>query len=211
MTTDCKPDPHNLNLTALSALDLDPAKPADYLLKLRGFVEARALDAIGWYLTKKAPVARWSKVLRFCAILLATVGAVLPLIGATPLLGNGQGATMGNYGYVFLALSGAAVLFDKLFGLSSRWMRYMTTSMILQRQLAQFEMDWAAAWLEVVDQNPTTAQKEQLIGLLRAFRLAIADEVVRETQAWVAEFESGLAQLERQARFEQQVKGEAGK
>jgi hypothetical protein len=205
-----QPNPHNLNPTALGSLDLDPAKPGEYLLHLRGFVESRAMEAIDWYLARKMPIARWSKALRLCAILLATLGAVLPLIGSTPLLGSGQGATIGTYGYVFLALSGAAVLLDKLFGFSSRWMRYMSTAMALQRRLAEFELDWAAVWLGVVDQTPSDAQKARLMELLRTFRLVIADELARETQTWVAEFENGMAQLERQARLEQQVKGEAG-
>jgi hypothetical protein len=211
MVTDRNSTPlaHNLNPEILGDLNPDPARPAECLLQLRRYVESRTTDAIVWYLARKGPVARWSKVLRLSAIVLATAGAVLPLIGGTPLLDGTNGLLAGKYGYVFLALSGATVLLDRLFGLSSRWMRYMTTAMALQRRLAEFEMDWAASWLEVVDQHPTQDQRQQLVGLVRAFRFAVVDELEQETRVWVAEFQSGMAQLERQARLEHEIKSES--
>nr|WP_295447694.1 SLATT domain-containing protein [uncultured Thiodictyon sp.] len=126
MTTDRKSNPRNLNPATLGTLVLDPAKPGEYLLELRGFVESRALEAIGWYLHRKGSIANLSKFLRLCAIALATLGALLPLIGGTPLVEGILGQAADNYGYGCLALSGATVLLDKLFGFSSRWMRYWT-------------------------------------------------------------------------------------
>ncbi len=201
---------HNLSPEILGELDPSPDNPLDPLLKLRRFAELRALDTIEWYLAHKGGVAFWSKALRMTAIVLGTAGSVLPLIGGTPLLDGPHGMAAAKYGYVLLALSGATVLLDKLFGLSSRWMRYMTTAMAIQRHLAAFEMDWSATWLEIAGQKPTEEQRKRLIKLARAFRLAVVDEMALETQTWVAEFQSGMAQLERQAQIEQRIKTEPG-
>jgi hypothetical protein len=192
----------NLEPVALAELELDPKDATAYLLALRRSVEERARDAIAWYLRYKTPVAHWSKALRLGAIVLATAGAVLPLVGTTPLGDLIQGASAGEYGYVLLALAGALVVGDRVFGLSSRWMRYMVTAMALQRRLAQFEMDWAGWWLELGGQQPNPEQQARAIALLRDFRLAVVTEVEDETRVWVAEFESGLAQLERMTRQE---------
>lgn len=127
---------------------------------------------------------------------------MLPLVGATPLGDLIQGASAGEYGYVLLALAGALVIGDRVFGLSSRWMRYMVTAVVLQRRLAQFEIDWADWWLKLGGQQPNPEQQAQAIVLLRDFRLAVVTEVEAETRVWVAEFESGLAQLERMTRQE---------
>jgi hypothetical protein len=190
----------NLDPVPLAEVVLDPADPRAYLLALREFVDERAGDAIRWYLYHKVSVSRWSKWMRLMAIAIATLGTLMPLIGSTPVLSWLGTEATGNYGYGLLALAGAMILGDKLFGLSSRWMRYMTTAMALQRHQAEFEMDWAALWLDIGDQQPSSEQQAQVLRLLRNFRLAIVTEVEEETRIWVAEFESGLAQLERLAQ-----------
>ena len=143
--------------------------------------------------------------------MLAAGGAVLPLLAGTPLLDSlstfarieDNGA--GKYGYVLFALAGAMVIGDKLFGLSSRWMRYMITATVLARRRAEFEMDWGALWLEIGAAAPTVEQQSRAISMLRGFRIAVVSEVEEETRVWVAEFESGLAQLERFTRYEQRA------
>jgi len=77
----------------------------------------------------------------------------------------------GRLSYVFLALAGVFVLADKVFGVSSKWMRYMTTVMALKRHQAEFEMDWAKLLLESQG-NPLSAEQQTgMIDLLTRFRL----------------------------------------
>src|SRR5262245_46361437 len=46
------------------------------------WVEGEAIRAASWYLHEKKPKARWSRLLRIVAILLATAGAALPFVAA---------------------------------------------------------------------------------------------------------------------------------
>ena len=79
-------------------------------------------QAINWYLKRKGPISSISKILRIAAILTGTIGGLLPLLHA-PLLAAFFGQEVqnlnGQLGYVFLALAGAFVLADKVFGVSS--------------------------------------------------------------------------------------------
>lgn len=183
---------------------LDPAKPAEYLSNLRKFAEDKAHEAIDWYMHRRRKIAFWSKALRMAAIVSASIGAILPLLQATPLLSGWLGGQLqtaaGELGYLFLALGGSFVVADKLFGVSTRWMRFITTAQALEHHLAVFEMDWASVWMELNENTPTDEQRKRLLALVSNFRVAIIDEVRQETSLWVAEFQSSLAQLERQAR-----------
>jgi hypothetical protein len=48
------------------------------------------------------------------------------------------------WGYVLPALAAACIGFDRFFGISSGWMRSMTTAQALERRLEQLQHDWAA-------------------------------------------------------------------
>lgn len=81
----------------------------------------------------------------------------MPLAQGLPHAISGQ-ESLGHFGYIFLALAAGCVAMDKFFGFSSNWMRFMTTSLALQRHLAEFEMDWNILWLEIQDHKPTPEQ-----------------------------------------------------
>jgi len=194
-------DQRNLKPARLNLERLDPANPLEYLETIRDFVEEHALEAIQWYLRRKGPVSLWSKVLRFSALVLASIGAILPLLRAPVLPGFGDAAS--EFGYAFLALSGALVVGDKLFGLSSKWMRYMTTALSLQRKLADFELRWATRRLLLGGGSPPgPAEIAEMIEMLRQFRHDVFAELQFETDTWKQEFQSSLRQLEAQAKLD---------
>ena len=103
------------------------------------------------------------------------------------------------------------MLSDKLFGVSSNWMRYMTTVMALKRHQAEFEMDWARLMLKVEGNQPSADQQKSMLDRLTDFRLKVVGEMEQETHAWVAEFKSNLAQLEQQAKSHLQPNAGKGK
>jgi hypothetical protein len=193
----------NLEPAILSDMSLNPSDQAAYLEGIRKYAEGQTTQAINWYLKRKGPISLISKGLRFAAIVLGTIGGLLPLLPA-PLMAAWLGPEAPNanaqFGYVFLALAGAFVLSDKLFGVSSNWMRYMTTVMALKRHQAEFEMDWARLLLDVEGNQPSADQQKNMLDRLTDFRLKVVGEMEQETHAWVAEFKSNLAQLEQQAR-----------
>jgi hypothetical protein len=156
-------------------------------------VEAKAIEAIDWYLRRKKTPKRLAQWIRALAIILAVVGGAQPFLDGFDVL---KGS--GNWGFVFLGLSGALVLADKLFGFSSAWTRYITTQLKLQNLLAEFQMDWAIRCSEVTG-NPTNEQRKEMLERLKKFRMDIWSAINEETQTWVTEFKSSLAQVAQRA------------
>jgi peptide chain release factor 2 len=99
------------------------------LAKLYRYAEGRAIEATDWYLQDKRGKRIWSRGLRLLAILLVTAGALQPLLDAAA-----PGPSRTAWGYVLLALAAACIGFDRFFGLSSGWMRSMTTAQSLERR-----------------------------------------------------------------------------
>jgi hypothetical protein len=152
-------------------------------------VENKAREMIGWYLVHKRTPARWSRVLRFLAIFFAGIGGLCPLLQSFDPLFN-------KLGYVALGLVAGILGFDKFFGFSSAWMRYMLTQIRLQKKFADFQLEWLKR-RSFVDKNLSKEQAQELFGFLQAFQVDLLAEVEQEIQSWVAEFQSNLLQLDK--------------
>ena len=161
------------------------------LAQLYRYAEGRAIDAVDWYLQDKRGRRVWSRGLRLLAILLATAGALQPLLDAAA---PGRGRTA--WGYVLLALAAACLGFDRFFGLSSGWMRSMTCAQALQRRLEQLQYDWAAECARSASRTVDPKQVQNRLALLRAFADDVATLLQQETAEWVLEFKSNLLRLE---------------
>jgi hypothetical protein len=140
-----------------------------------------------------------SQVLRGLAILLAAAGGLQPLAAAA---GGTTGAQLGGgnlaWGYVMLAAAGVCVALDRILGLSSRWMRDITTAQKIQQRLVDFQFDWAE--LNARDAvGPEPVPVHDYLTLLRAFLSDISSITQEETSEWVNEFQSAVAQLTNQA------------
>jgi len=59
-----------------------------------------------------------------------------------------------RWGYILIALGGDLFLFDRYFGFSTSWMRYMTAQMALQRNLEKFQLSWAVWRMAAQKQQP---------------------------------------------------------
>jgi hypothetical protein len=167
--------------------------PAAYLKALRKEVENKAIESINWYIRKKQFNSLGSRFLRVLAILLTCIGGLFPILQGIDLpyiQVNGQ------YGYIALAMAATCMALDKFMGLSSSWMRYITTSFTLQKDLAEFQTDWILMWSEVKSDTPTSAQYKKILHRIKVFRLKILTEIEQEIQLWTSEFQSNLAQLQ---------------
>ena len=168
--------------------------PEVALALLYRHAEARAIDAVDWYLEDKRGKRAWSRGLRVVAILLVIAGAMQPVLDAA---GPGRGEPA--WGYVLLALAAACVGFDRFFGLSSGWMRTMTTAQALRRRLELLQYDWAVECAKAATRTVDGKQVLTRVGLLRAFADDAAVLMQQETSEWVTEFQSNLVQLETSA------------
>jgi hypothetical protein len=153
------------------------------LAKLYRYAEGRAIEATDWYLQDKRGKRIWSRGLRLLAILLVIAGALQPLLDAAA-----PGPSRTAWGYVLLALAAACIGFDRFFGLSSGWMRSMTTAQSLERRLEQLQYDWAAECARSASRTVDPKQVQNRLALLRAFSDDVAALLQQETAEWVLEF-----------------------
>jgi hypothetical protein len=99
---------------------------------------------------------------------------------------------------VLLALAAACIGFDRFFGVSSGWMRAMTTAQALERRLEQLQYDWAAECARGASRTVDPKQVQNRLALLRVFSDDVAALMQQETAEWVLEFQSNLLRLERE-------------
>jgi hypothetical protein len=140
---------------------------------------------------EKRQKARWSRRLRALALILATLGGAVPVVA----LAAGR-PDLGNWGYPLLALSAGAVAYDRFFGYSSAWQRYVATATSLRADLADFQLAWARQLAAIGAQDPDGQAVQQLIDLAHAFTKNVNDSVRAETDAWLTDFNTRLAELE---------------
>lgn len=176
----------------------DWGEPAQRLDELYHWAEARALQTVDWYLGDRTWKRRTARALRAVAVLSAAVGAVLLLLGLVEGLEGRRGA----WGYVALLVAGVCVALDRFFGLTSGWMRDISTAQAVQRRLEAFQFEWASESVrEVLGPTEGTASEaaERCLGVLRRFCEDLSELVRAETSGWILEFRSSLVPLHSQA------------
>jgi hypothetical protein len=161
------------------------------LTQLYRYAESRAIDAADWYLQDKRGKRIWSRGLRLLVILLVTAGGLQPLLDAAA-----PGPSRTAWGYVLLALAAACIGLDRFFGISSGWMRSMTTAQALERRLEQLQYDWAAECARSASRTVDPKLVQTRLALLRVFSDDLAALMQQETAEWVVEFQSNLLRLE---------------
>ena len=103
-----------------------------------------------------------------------------------------------------LGLAAGLLAFDRYFGTSSGWIRYMTSLAAIERLRAEFLFDWTA----LLQKAPAAIDSEaKLVFLTRAqtFQKGVSEIVEKETAAWVAEFQSSIADLEKAVQTQRQA------
>jgi hypothetical protein len=173
------------------------------LAELYDWAERCGRDALDWYLSEKERKARWSKVLRASSIVLATLGGVVPVVA----LATGQ-AAFGNWGFIILALAAGCLAYDRYFGYSSAWQRYMKTATTLRVHLSEFQMAWLKEMVVLRGRpDPPTEDTVRLVELIRQFIGTVNDIIRSETETWLTEFTQHLTDAE--ARLPHSARGRA--
>lgn len=184
----------NVLVAPFPQLSWEPDLAAASLADLYRWACSHALAAIQWYLDKKASNARASRSLRLAAILLVTAGGALPVLVTT----FDQDTALFGLGYLLLGAAAGCVAVDRFFGISTAWMRYLTTEVTLQRELQRFQVAWARLSVRCAP-VPSATEIDEHLALLGAFVDRVSEEMAAETKAWVEEFRGSLAELNQTA------------
>ncbi|HHP7236018.1 MAG TPA: SLATT domain-containing protein [Desulfobacterales bacterium] len=175
----------------------DSSKSDESLLQMYRWAVYQARERIEWYKNRSKSKKNLAQILRITAVTFAAAGILCPLIDATGIFFNDQAGAgsfaIGKWGYVLIALAAAIVGFDKYFGLSTSWMRYTVTQLSLERLLQIFHYECASLLLQ--QQESKTKSYGPLLQRVKEFSLQVENLVKQETDAWILEFQSNLAEL----------------
>lgn len=160
------------------------------------WVVDNAKDQIAWYDRKRPHKRLWSQGTRIITLLLFGFGIICPLIDTGLSTCNPpQDQCSTNFlklGYVLIASAGAIVLFDKYFGLSTGWMRFMETQLKMEEGLKEFYHDWALLELqENSDENDLNK-----LQTLKQFTMKVEQLVQIETRSWAKEFTANISNID---------------
>jgi hypothetical protein len=159
-------------------------------------VDNKTTELINWYHTQKKSKKAGSLTLRFVAIIFTSIGGLIPIIAAAKQDIDLFGLPFSQFGYICLAIAAAAIGFDKFFGFSSSWMRFMKTSLVLEKELQDFQLVWSLLHFKVKNIDTSPELIEEMINRLREFSYLVNSKVEEETQQWISEFQSNLIILE---------------
>jgi hypothetical protein len=173
----------------------DATKPTESLLEIHSYVIREAIKSTEWYWKHKGAKAFFSQVVRFLAWILAAVSGLLPIVGN--LLKHPSTFENSLWASLLLGIAAALVGLDKAFGYSSGWARYVLTATNIRKSLEDFRLDWADLMAKAVNPITTSEQVTPMIERARQFRNEVEALVLQETKDWVTEFQSGMAQMEK--------------
>ncbi|MEJ2200268.1 MAG: SLATT domain-containing protein [Desulfuromonadaceae bacterium] len=174
---------------------MDEKDPPAAIDAIYDWVVDNAKDQISWYAKKRPHKRIWSQGTRIFTLLLFGAGILCPLIAPGLFTGDvSPGAGRIDFlrmGYVLIAAAGGIVLFDKYFGLSTGWMRFMETQLKLELSLKEFYHDWIL--LELQDDPSKNLKK---LEAMKRFTLEVEQLVQRETRSWASEFTANLSNID---------------
>ena len=165
------------------------SNPSESIVNLYNWTIKETQGRINWYIRNSVVKKFGSQWIRIFVIVFAAVGALCPFVDATGIFIKTPLAQIGKWGYVFFALAAAIFLFDKYFGLSTGWMRFVVTQLTLERMLKEFQYNWVNLNIQGV---PVQTMSDQL----KNFCVQVEIQVKQETDAWVIEFQNDINALQ---------------
>lgn len=170
---------------------------------LAGYVETEADKAIRWYWDNKKWKARLSRWVRLWALILTASAGLLPIASylAKDLhwIASESATTSGLWASALVGIAAALIGIDRAFGFSTGWARYVLAATEIKGRLEEFRMDWTALTASA-SPSPSPEHVSALIQKAKAFRLAVEGIVTQETRDWVTEFQTNMAQLEKDVK-----------
>ena len=164
--------------------------------ELRASVVADIGDSMEWYEANARRMGRYSRLLRFVAIVLAAAGLATPVatlsvlsVGATDTT---EAAAWGNFGYVAAALAAGLLALDSHFGYSAAWMRYRLALLELERILIEFVDEWSNL---PAPAEGAAAVTPECLAVVKKARGALLTALNKETSEWVEQMRLNIGGL----------------
>ncbi|HEY5705069.1 MAG TPA: SLATT domain-containing protein [Terrimicrobiaceae bacterium] len=192
--------PKDLGPTPKAAFDWSDGKRLHSLSTLHDTVSSKINGTAEWYMRGKKWRRKFGRMARVAAMVLATLAAAQPTIAEMSRSQDGLWARPG-VATIFALVAAALLLLDRFFGASTGWVRYVTAGLALNDLRDELESAWRLECSTWANQpEPNIDQTKHALTLLHGFIARVNDVVRVETEAWKAEFQSALQQVEEYAR-----------
>jgi hypothetical protein len=144
---------------------------------------------IAWYLSYRNRKGWWSKAIRLVSILCFISSTLVPYFAFV----NKTETDILYLGYVLAGIGGGLLLFDKYYGFSTSWIRFVLVGKDLENQRNIFVQTYQMHYLKNL---PITIESFcNLIDILLAFQKIFNDTIKAETGEWAREFQQNFKEL----------------
>ncbi len=202
MTNNKSNDLKFVNLESFSWTSNDRINSLEKVFK---YVSSEAQQAINWYLSKKNSKRIWARILRFAAILATTVAGLIPLLSQISI-SHQKMSVSPAWASVALVVAVALVGFDKFFGFSSAWIRFLTTEVQIRKTLQAFQIDWEIQKAALKGADPSDDQVQDMLIQCKTFLAQINVILENEMTSWKQEFQAALKQIDDTAKVQAEVR-----
>lgn len=146
-----------------------------------------------WYWSSIRTKRTGALAILIISLVLLAAGTLLPIVASVGKTPEAR-LLLTQIGVVVLAAAGLLQLANRVFGLSSGWLRYMATVTAMEDATRKFEMDWAA-YIVGKKSVLTTDDLAPLLQIAERFENEIAKLQSDETDKWISEFNTNVSLL----------------
>jgi hypothetical protein len=181
------------DIEPVASLTQEESQDLDMLMHgLRERAEQHARNAIDWYLRSRQPKKRCARTMRSGAITFVGFAGIIPLLSEMA----GFRWLNSTWSTIALGLAALLVAYDRFFGCSMAWMRFMSTEHEIRQALHRFQYDMEELRLQWVSGKPDRDQATAYLARARAFIIEVDGLIQAETNLWLAEFRGFLEKID---------------
>lgn len=152
-------------------------------------VQVKYQSVINWYLQRKSGkrcAAQWLRCLSIILISLAAAGLAVTAANA----GENWARWPGTISSIFLFIAAGLIAYDRFFGFSSSWIRFILTAITFQKELNRFQIEVNRLSL-LENQNRDEILKLKMEQIQGAYDF-LYSELQGESHQWAEEFRGHL-------------------
>jgi hypothetical protein len=199
----------DLMFDQLPELSWDQRHANESLDNLFAYVAKKAEDAINWYYAGRKRKRLIGSALRYGVILSTAAAGIIPILG-TIYKHNNIPAIEPAWSAIAIAIAALMIAFDKFGDFTSGWVRYILAAQELNQALENFRFTWEIEKLKL-STPAKTEETQAMIAKCKEFLLQVQAIVDKETQKWVAEFQSAIKEIDEAAKIAAEVAKEKAK
>ena len=163
------------------------------------YARAVAETAYEWYRLEKNRKGQRARLIRAFAIISIGASGLIPILSVI-FTDNGKSFISPAWASVALAIGGILILFDRFFGFSTGWMRYIDAMLTIRSAVGEFDLETAQIRAGLPEPMDETATASAIALRCTALVREVNAVIQGESGKWDEEFSSALSKMDEQLR-----------